>query len=111
MTQYVRADPEIVEAWQYEGGGVFPEGCRRDLEHRQAVWCNHEVMRYPDKVYALTGMTPPEPGERHDYLYWAEDGNNRCYVGDWIVRGEDGRLDIWDDDTFRASFAPVEDAT
>ena len=103
--RYVRTDTETVEAFQYTGGGVFPEGCRDALELLHAIWCNHEVRRFPDKVYEMTGTTPPEPGERHDYLYWAEDGNNRCYVGDWIVRDEDGRLDIWSDEDFRAAFA------
>ena len=63
MTRYRRIDPEIVEAFQYTGGGVFPEGCRGALEHRQAFWCNHEIRRLSDAVYAATGMTPPAPGD------------------------------------------------
>lgn len=108
--RYRRIDPEIVDAWQYTGGGVMPEGCREDLERRHAHWCNHEITRYPDRVYALSGMTPPAPGERHDYWSWGEDGDNRCYAGDWIVRDDDGRLSIWSDHEFHAAFAPDDDA-
>lgn len=109
MATFVRIDPERVQAWQYEGDGVFPEGAKGFLEREHAFHVNSEISASTRRVAALVGHPIPDNVTHNDYLYWAHEGNNRCAVGDWIVLDEDGQLSVWDDELFRQTFAPSTD--
>ena len=108
--RYRRIDPEIVEAWQYQGGAAYPEGAERVLARVAAHAVIFTITPEDRAVRARLGIPYPDDQVEVDYLYWFDAGaNQRCYAGGWIVWDEDGGLTAWDPELFAATFAPIEE--
>lgn len=73
------------------------------------------ILRGPDEGYeTFSCLIDPESPHRAILIdshspNLPVSGAPRLYAGDWVVTTGEGRVTIWDDESFRKTFEPVED--
>jgi hypothetical protein len=90
-----RKRPVIVEAWQNYTGDAAIDG-RAGLATREPTWLT-DSMR--------AGVVVPGPD--HSFLILTLEGQMRCGVGDWIIRGVKAELYPCKPDIFAATYEAV----
>ncbi len=93
-----RKKPVVVEAWRWDG----------DFDCKLPEWLHWTTGRsaLPKKVGEVCRSRPT-----HLFLGALEDGWEKLYPGQWLIRTPDGDLHPVDDSYFTATYEPVEDET